>query len=76
MDALTSLFAEVLKVDMTTLTDDSSPKDVATWDSLAAMNLVVAIETKFGTKLSAREIMSMRTIGLSRSILKKKNIAL
>jgi acyl carrier protein len=76
MDALTLLFAEVLKVDPATLSEDTSPKDIPTWDSLGALNLVVAIEAKFGKKLSARDIMSMRTIGLSRGVLLKKNVVI
>jgi acyl carrier protein len=64
-DALTNLFAEVLMVDPDTLSDDSSPKTVAEWDSVAAMSLVTAIEDAFNVTLSTREIVAMRTIGLA-----------
>jgi acyl carrier protein len=73
-DALIDLFAEVLQVDAAGLSDDSSPDTVRQWDSLAAMHLVAAIEEKFDTRLSTKEIMKMSTIGLARATLKGKNI--
>lgn len=75
MDMLISLFAECLNVPAERLTEDSSPDTISEWDSLAAMNLVAAIEERFDVTLSTREIMSMRTIGIARSVLKGKGIA-
>lgn len=74
-DALIQLFAEVLQVDPTGLNDDSSPENVKQWDSLAAMELVAAIEEKFKVKLSTKEIMKMSTIGRARKVLKGKSVA-
>jgi len=37
------------------------------WDSLAAMNLVVAIEEKFRVQLSTKEIMKMSTIACAQN---------
>ena len=75
-DALIELFADVLQVDASELSDSSSPESVKQWDSLAAMTLVVAIEEKFSVHLSTKEIMKMSTIGLARKVLKTKNVAL
>jgi len=74
-DALIQLFAEVLQVDPTDLNEDSSPDNVKQWDSLAAMELVAAIEEKFKVKLSTKEIMKMSTIGRARKVLKGKSVA-
>jgi acyl carrier protein len=68
------IFAGILKVDPSTINDESSPDNVPEWDSVAAMHLVAAIEERFGVVLSTREIMSMRTVGLVRSVLRKKGI--
>ncbi|MBI1216868.1 MAG: acyl carrier protein [Alphaproteobacteria bacterium] len=73
-DALIDLFAEVLQVDAAELSDDTSPDNLRQWDSLAAMHLVAAIEEKFSTRLSTKEIMKMSTIGLARETLKGKDI--
>ena len=73
-DALIQLFADVLQVDAATLNEDSSPDNLRQWDSLAAMNLVAAIEEKFAVTLSTRDIMKMSSIGLARKALQGKNV--
>lgn len=73
-DALISLFAEILQVEPSALNDNSSPDNVRQWDSLAAMNLVTAIEEKFQVRLSTKDIMKMSTIGLARETLLAKNV--
>lgn len=73
-DALLDLFAETLQVDVEMLNEDSSPDTVEQWDSLAAMNLVVAIEETFDVRLSTRDIMKMATIGVARQTLCEKGV--
>jgi acyl carrier protein len=75
-DALIQLFAEVLHVDPSKLDDESSPENVKEWDSLAAMELVAAIEEKFKVQLSTKEIMKMSTIGRARKALQGKSVLL
>jgi acyl carrier protein len=73
-DALIQLFAEVLHVDPSKLNDESSPENAKEWDSLAAMELVAAIEEKFNVQLSTKEIMKMSTIGRARKTLQGKGV--
>ena len=73
-DSLAELFAEVLGVDVARLNDDSSPENVKEWDSLAAMNLVSAIEERFDVQLSTKDILKMSTIGRARENLRRKNV--
>jgi|694.fasta_scaffold34498_8 acyl carrier protein len=73
-DTLISLFAECLNVAPESLSEDSSPDNISEWDSLAAMSLVAAIEERYAVRLSTRDIMSMRTIGIARSVLKGKGV--
>jgi acyl carrier protein len=73
-DPLAELFAEVLGVDVAKLDDDSSPDNVKEWDSLAAMNLVSAIEERFNVQLSTRDILKMSTIGRARENLRGRNV--
>ena len=75
-DALISLFAEVLRLPADQLNDNTSPKNTRQWDSLASMHLVVAIEKKFKTKLSTKEIIKMSSIGIARQTLLEKNVKL
>ena len=73
-DPLAELFAEVLGVDAAKLNDDSSPDNVKEWDSLAAMNLVSAIEERFNVQLSTKDILKMSTIGRARANLRGRNV--
>ena len=72
MDRLTSIFAEVLDVSAEELSDDTSPDNTPSWDSLAAITLTGMIEEAFSVRLSARDIMRMQTIGLAREVLRSK----
>jgi len=71
-DRLINVFSTVLSVDPAGLSDETSPDNCDSWDSLAAMNLVAALEESFGVHLTTREIMKMASIGLARATLQKK----
>ena len=73
-DRLIDLFADVLQVEASILTDESTPDSVVEWDSLGAMNLVAEIETQFSVRLTTREIMRMASIGLAREALQSKGV--
>lgn len=73
-DPLIELFSNVLRVDSADLSDESAPENCDKWNSLAAMNLVAALEESFGVHLTTREIMKMTSIGLARSTLQGKGV--
>ncbi len=73
-DQLLAVFSEGLEVPADSLNNETSPENNESWDSLAAMNLVSLIEETFDVRLSTREIMKMRTIGIVREILQGKGI--
>lgn len=75
-DKLIGLFAEELGVEASNLSDQSSPDTVEEWDSLAAMRLVAAIESEFAVRLTTKDIMKMRTIGVAREVLRGKGVEL
>lgn len=57
------VFVEVLDNDAIRLTDETSASDVPEWDSLSHIQLVVAVEKKFGIRFMSREIQSWKNIG-------------
>jgi acyl carrier protein len=69
------VFSEVLGVSPSQITDETSPDNTPQWDSMAAMNLVVAIEDEFDVRLSTAEIVSMRNIAIVRKVLSTKGVA-
>ena len=66
------VFSEVLGVAADQITDDTSPDNTPQWDSMAAMNLVVAIEDEFEVRLSTAEIVSMRNVAIVKKVLATK----
>jgi acyl carrier protein len=73
-DRVVMVFTEVLRVSVAELSDESSPENVPRWNSLAAVNLILAIEEEFGIKLNTREIGSMRSIAAVRNMLRAKGV--
>ena len=74
-DRLKAVFAEVLGLPADRLGEATSPETTSEWDSLAAMNLVAALEETFGVELTTTEIMRMRSIGVARAVLRAKGVA-
>lgn len=74
-DRLITVFSQVLGEPETALGDETSPDTCAKWTSLAAMQLVAALEEEFQIRLTTREIIRMRTIGICREVLRGKGIS-
>jgi acyl carrier protein len=60
---LNKIFCEILDLDEVTLTDDTSANDIEEWDSLAQIQLIVAIEKAFSIKFNSQEILSWKNVG-------------
>ena len=73
-DKLKQAFAAVLKVDSASLTDESSPENTPSWDSLSAVQLVTAIEETFNVELTTTDILRMRSLGMARDMLRRKGV--
>lgn len=69
------VFSEVLGVAPDRITDATSPDNTPQWDSMAAMNLVVAIEDEFDVRLTTAEIISMRNVAIVKKVLTAKGIS-
>ena len=66
--------AAVLEVPVDEITDESSPDNIESWDSLKHMNLVVALEEEFNIRFDDDEIVEMMNYGLIKVILSKKSL--
>lgn len=73
-DKLYQLFSETLNVPADAVSEDTSPDNTPSWNSLKAMELVALIEDTFDVALSTREIMKMRNIGIVREVLRGKGV--
>ena len=66
-DTLKQVIATMLKLDFSSITDDSSMDNIPNWDSLHHMNLVLALEEEFKVSIpddDAGNITSYKLIKL------------
>ena len=56
------------------INDDTSPDNVATWDSVTHLNLVLALEEAFGTSFTPEETLEMTSAKLIRMLLEEKGV--
>jgi len=71
---LLQAFADVLKVEIASLSEESSPDTIQNWDSLAVVNLVCELEETFGIQFNILEIADFRNVGIVKSILIEKGV--
>lgn len=73
MDNLKLILSDIFKVRPEQITDQSTMKDIAGWDSLGHMDLIVALEQHYNIRLSGDEIADMRSVEAIKVILEKYN---
>jgi acyl carrier protein len=73
-DRLTAIFSDILNLPPDRLSDDTAPANAPSWDSLANMLLIAAIEETFQIELATSEIEAMGSIGKVRAILEQRNV--
>ena len=71
-DELQELFRDILDIDDLILVDTTSANDIDEWDSLAHINLVVAIEREFKVRFALGELLDLKTIGDMVQLISKK----
>ena len=74
LDELNNIFRNVLNNKDINLTPETTAKDVAKWDSLSNIHLVVEIEAHFKVRFKTSEIQEWKNVGdLMAALEKKKN---
>ncbi len=63
LEQLQDVFRMVLDNQDIVLAPETTSDDVEDWDSLSHIQLIVAIEKRFGVKFTSREILSWDNIG-------------
>jgi len=53
------------------ITAESSPETIENWDSMQHLNLVLAVEEKFGVQLDPEDIEQMKNIGAVAKVVEK-----
>jgi acyl carrier protein len=69
------ILANVLEINIATIFDNATQKDIAKWDSLQHLNLIVEIEDKYDISIDPEDISEMLSIDKIIEIIKKyKNV--
>lgn len=63
IEKLTGTFREILDNETIILKDGTTANDIAEWDSLNHIHLVVAIEKQFRIRFSSAEIQRWKNVG-------------
>jgi acyl carrier protein len=69
---LTTIFRDLFDDDTLVLTPGLTAADVPEWDSFNHINLIVAIESRFGIKFQTAELESLHTVGHLVDLIGKK----
>jgi acyl carrier protein len=67
-----AIASDIFGVPAGKITADSSPETIENWDSMQHLNLVLAIEEKFGVQLAPEDIEQMKTIGAAATLVEKR----
>jgi acyl carrier protein len=73
---LQPIFRDVLDQPDLTLRPQSNASNVSGWDSLAHVNLIVAIENRYKIKFALAELQELKNVGeMAELIQRKKQVA-
>ena len=70
-ERLEEIFATVFPAEEVTLSDETSARDLPSWDSVAHINLMFAIEQAFGVQFAGNELAEFRNVGELKTWLEK-----
>jgi acyl carrier protein len=63
--------SDIFGIPANRITAESSPETIENWDSMQHLNLVLAIEEKFGVQLDPEDIEQMKNIGAVAALVEK-----
>ncbi len=72
VDRISRLVADIFEVPLASVTPDSSPDSIESWDSLRHLNLVLALEQEFGIQFTPEEIEQLLSVWLIGSLVEEK----
>lgn len=70
--SLDEVFQDEFDDDTLHVSDSTTADDIEDWDSLEHINLVVAVERKFGIKFTMGEVTGMKNVGEMVDIILKR----
>jgi acyl carrier protein len=71
-EQIRTMASDLFGVPVEQITAASSPQTLENWDSIQHLNLVLAVEEKFGVQLSPEEIEEMKSVGETAKLVESK----
>jgi acyl carrier protein len=71
---ISGIFQDIFDDPALQVTPETGPADIADWDSVAQLKLVLAMEESFGVQLAMEEMASLANVGDFLKILRKHGI--
>ena len=72
MEKLNQIVANVLRISINELTEDSNAQNTPRWDSLRHIEVIFAVESAYHVRFTMPEISSLRKLGDIRRLLLTK----
>ena len=69
---LTEVFHEVFGDDDIALTPQTTAGDIADWDSVRMVTIILGVEQRFNVKLRSREVDGLKNVGDMATLVKAK----
>ena len=73
-ERLYQIVAHVFGVPVKDIAEEDGPDTIESWDSLAHINLVLALEAEFGVALAPEDAAEMLSVGAIRQVLGAKGV--
>lgn len=71
LEQVRNLASDIFGIPAAKITAESSPETIESWDSVQHLNLVLALEEKFGVQLEPEDIEQMKNIGAVATLVEK-----
>ena len=71
-EQIKKVMSAVFEIPLEQINDDSSPDNIAVWDSLKHMYMVIALEEEFEVEFTEDEILEMLNFMLVKEIISSK----
>jgi acyl carrier protein len=71
LEQVRHIASDIFSVPVDKITAESSPETIENWDSMQHLNLVLAVEEKFGVQLEPEDIEQMKNVGAVAAVVEK-----
>lgn len=75
MEKFNEIAATSFKISSSDVKDSLTPKDIPEWDSMTYLLFIAALEKQFGVSFSMDEVLSAKSLGDVRKVLRAKGLS-